>query len=58
MLVLFSLLPEIILDMLVICFAPVPDLDEDFTDLADVTTSVCLEELVEPTVEIFRVALC
>ena len=55
---LFSLLAEIILDMPVICFASVTDLDEDFTDLADVTTSVCLEEFVEPTVEIFRVALC
>merc|ERR1719222_950218 len=31
--------------MPVMCFTPVADLDEDFTDLADVT-SVCLDELV------------
>ena len=39
--------------MPVMCFTPVADLDEDFTDFADVT-SVCLDELVaslEPAVQ-------
>ena len=63
---LFSLLLlEISLDMPVMCFTPVADLDEDFTeeeedededfeDLLVVVTSVCLDKLVasfEPTVK-------